>query len=86
MWASAHAQKIYISVSMVTAVDTPIFRENCQAGYKVPDNGGPDNRGSTVPQNLVLRCHCASRDTVKTDCVCVCVCLSACLSVCLFQL
>ena len=29
MWASAHAQNVYIPVSMVTAVDTP---ENCQAG------------------------------------------------------
>ncbi len=48
MWASAHAQKMNIPVSMVTAVDTPIFRvflllfflENFHA--ESPDNGGPD--------------------------------------------
>ncbi len=27
MWASAHAHKIYIPVSMVTPVDTPILRK-----------------------------------------------------------
>ncbi len=32
IWVSAHAQKVYIPVSMVTAVDTPIFSENCRAG------------------------------------------------------
>ncbi len=55
MWASAHAQKMNIPVSMVTAADTPIlkekfFLEDFHAGQsiEVPDNGGPDNRGSTV--------------------------------------
>ncbi len=46
MWASEHAQKIYIPVSMVTAADTPIIRE-----LVMPDNRevpGPDNGGSTV--------------------------------------
>ncbi len=33
MWASAHAQKIHIPVSMVTAVDMPISRENCHAWW-----------------------------------------------------
>ncbi len=54
MWAFAHAQKINIPVSMVTAADTPIFRDYlffrefpCRI-IEVPDNGGPDNRGSTV--------------------------------------
>ncbi len=48
-----------IPVSMVTAADTPIFREffshffrefSCRI-IEVPDNGGPDNRGSTVVEN-----------------------------------
>ncbi len=53
MWASAHVQKMNIPVSMVTAADTPIFRVfffrefPCRI-IEVPDNGGPDNRGSTV--------------------------------------
>ncbi len=50
MWAFAHAQKMDIPVSMVTAADTPIFRFyffSCRI-IEVPDNGGPDNRGSTV--------------------------------------
>ncbi len=58
MWAAAHAQKMNIPVSMVTAADTPIFREifkiifffrefSCRI-IEVPDNRGPDNRGSTV--------------------------------------
>ncbi len=52
MWAFAHAQKINIPVSMVTAADTPIFRVffiefPCRI-IEVPDNGVPDNRGSTV--------------------------------------
>ncbi len=38
MWASAHAQKINIPVSMVTVAYTPIF-----IIFEVPDNGGPDN-------------------------------------------
>ncbi len=52
MWASAHVQKMNIPVSMVTAADTQrffyiyIFLENFHA--EVPDNGGPDNGGSTV--------------------------------------
>ncbi len=56
MWAYAHAQKINIPVSMVTAADTPIFRvffffffffflENFHAE-------SPDNRGSTVGSRL----------------------------------
>ncbi len=60
MWASAHAQKMNIPVSMVTAADTPIFRGKkitffifffrefpCRI-IEVPDNGGPDNGDSTV--------------------------------------
>ncbi len=47
MWASAHAQKINIPVSMVTYVDTPIFRKLATPD-KVSDNGEPDNGGSTV--------------------------------------
>ncbi len=50
MWASANAQTMNIPLSMVTAADKPIFREfyfPCRI-IEVPDNGGPDNRGSTV--------------------------------------
>ncbi len=39
---------------MVAAADTPIFREQIliyrEFPCEVPDNGGPDNRGSTVFQ------------------------------------
>ncbi len=62
MWAAAHAQKMNIPVSMVTAADTPIFRDffyiffrefSCRI-IEVPDNGGPDNRGSTVIQHIKI--------------------------------
>ena len=37
------------TMSMVTAVDMPIFRQKLSSRIiEVPDNGGPDNRGSTV--------------------------------------
>ncbi len=54
MWASAHAQKMNIPVSMVTAAGTPrvffgfFFREFPCRIIEVPDNGGPGNGGSTV--------------------------------------
>ncbi len=66
MWASAHAQKMNITVSMVTAADTPIFRFffrgfPCRI-IEIPDNGGTDNRGSTVlpgkpPHDTLLVLH-----------------------------
>ncbi len=42
MWVSAHAQKINISVSMVTLLKRPFLEKIAQ--IKVPDNGGLDNR------------------------------------------
>ncbi len=62
MWASAHAQKMNIPVSIVTAADTPIFRVfyfiffrefPCRI-IEIPDNRGPDNRGSTVIKNRII--------------------------------
>ena len=62
-WLSARAQKISRHVSMVTAatrmrVGTRPFsdlitRKLPSRIIEVPDNGGPDNRGSTV-QHLLL--------------------------------
>ncbi len=56
MWASAHAQKISIPVSIVTAADTPIFKEFFIIIFflffrELPCrkiNGGQNNLGSTV--------------------------------------
>ncbi len=63
MWASVHAQKMNIPVSMVTAADTPIFRVffffkgfPCRI-IEIPDNGGPDNGGSTVIMKIVEPKH-----------------------------
>ncbi len=58
-WLSAHAQKISRHVSMVTAAmrvriwgkrpfSDLIKRKLPSRIIEVPDNGGPDNRGSTV--------------------------------------
>ncbi len=58
-WLSAHAQKISRHVSMVTAATRMriwgtrpfsdlITRKLPSRIIEVPDNGGPDNRGSTV--------------------------------------
>ncbi len=52
MWAFAHAQKMNIPVSMVTAADMPIFREFFFREFSCriieSGKGGSDNRGSTV--------------------------------------
>ncbi len=44
MWPSAHAQKINTPVSMVTAAETPIFRD--KKLFFLEKIAMPDNRGS----------------------------------------
>ncbi len=65
-WLSAHAQKINRHVSMVTAATRMRILGTCPFSelfnlikrklpsriIEVPDNGGPDNRGSTVVLSL----------------------------------
>ncbi len=72
-WLSAHAQKISRHVSMVTAATRMrilgtrpfselfnlIKRKLPSQIIEVPDNGGPDNRGSTVPGVHSLHVHSA---------------------------
>ncbi len=64
-WLSAHAQKISRHVSMVTAATRMrvwgtrpfsdlITRKLPSRIIEVPDNGGPDNRGSTVIIKLII--------------------------------